>query len=142
LQTKIVTALLEETNAVAAYWGTNLTSREMFLKQSANIIRGQMPTVLWIGYRVSRDASSGRLSLSTDGLKDFDLMEIEVKDTPKPFTELYGLVDGMAAYLIAKGPVIRDGDTIGHSNAQRIRVRHGESYWRPGERVYRVAFDR
>jgi hypothetical protein len=69
-------------------------------------------------------------------------MEIEIKDAGKPFLELHGLVEGMAAYLITEGPVIRHGDTIGHTKEQRIRVLHGNSYWRPGMRVYRLRFDR
>jgi hypothetical protein len=94
-----------------------------------------------VSYRVSRD-ESGRSSLSTDGLKSFNLMEIEVKDAAAPLSEVYGFVEGMAAYLIAKGPVIRNGDTVGHSAEQRIRIRYGKSHWRPGMQVYRIEFDR
>jgi hypothetical protein len=138
VQTKIVAALLEESNAVAAYWGTSLNSRDVFLEQSAKIAPDWTPTWLWVSYRLSRDAS-GRFSLSTEGLKDFDLMEIEAKDVAMPLNDLYGLIEGTAAYLIAKGPVIRDGDTVGHTAQQRIRVRHGKSYWR-ADRVYRIEF--
>jgi hypothetical protein len=141
LHTRIVAALLEESNAVAAYWGVSLNSRKAFLEQSANIAPNRMPTALWVSYRVSRDAS-GRSSLSTDGLKAFSLMEIEVKDAAAALSDVYGLVEGVAACLITKGPVIRDGDTVGHSAKQRIRVRYGESHWRPGMQVYRVEFDR
>jgi Domain of unknown function (DUF4261) len=139
LQTKLVAALIEESNAVAAYWGTTLNSRDTFLEQSAKVTPDRMATWLWVSYRVSRDAS-GRLSISTEGLKDFNLMEIEAKDVAMPFSELHGLVDGMTAYLIKQGPVIQNGHTIGHSNEQRIRVRHGPSYWRAGTRVYRLEF--
>src|SRR5262245_42678681 len=76
LQTRIVAALIEESDAVAAYWGSSLNSRKAFLEQSANIARDRMPTWLWVNYRVSRDAPSGRFSFSTDGLKDFDLPRI------------------------------------------------------------------
>jgi hypothetical protein len=141
LHTKIVAALFEESNAVAAYWGVSLNSRKAFLEQSANMAPNRMPTALWVSYRVSRDAS-GRISLSTDGLKGFDLMEIEVKDAAVPLKDVYGLVEGVAAYLITKGAVIRDGDTVGHTNDQRILMHHGESYWRPGTRVYRMEYNR
>lgn len=139
VQTKVVAALAEESNAVAVYWGTTLSSRRMFLDQSADIAPDHIPTWLWVSYRLSRDAA-GRFSISTDGLKDFDLMEIEAKDVAMPFSEFYGLVEGTAAYLITKGPIIRDGDTVGHTAEQRIRVRHKPSYWRAGMRVYRLEF--
>ena len=46
--------------------------------------------------RVSREAS-GCFSLSTEGPKGFNLMEIEDKVAAMPVNELYGLVQGMAA---------------------------------------------
>src|SRR5262249_40177986 len=55
--TKIVAALLEESNAVATYWGSSLNSRDTFLTQSAKIAPDWKPTWLWVSYQVSRDAS-------------------------------------------------------------------------------------
>lgn len=137
LQTKIVAAVIEATTAVAAYWGVNLQPRDTFLKASARVSRTSVFPMLWVNYRLSRD-SSGKITLSTRGLKDFGLMEIETKDAPIPGRELFELALGMSEYLITKGPVIGDGDTIGQSPQQRIRVRHAESYWNAGEKVYRI----
>ena len=72
-------------------------------------------------------------------MSNFGLMEIESKDARISFVSLLSLVNGMAQYLIKSGPVIRDGDTVGDAS-QKIRVRHGKSYWRPGMTVYRVEF--
>ena len=139
LQTKIVAGLLEATNAVAVYWGVNLQPRDVFLKGSTSVSRTSIPPMLWVNYQLSRE-SSGNFSLSTRGLKDFGVMEIETKDAPVPGRELFDLVLGTTEYLIANGPIIRDGDTIGQSPRQRIRVRHADSYWNAGERVYRIEF--
>jgi hypothetical protein len=139
LQTKIVAAIIEESDAVASYWGVNLQPRDVFLKGSARASRDSIPVTLWVNYRMSREPS-GNFTLSTRGLKEFDLMEIETKDAPMPGLELFDLVLGATQYLIAKGPVIKDGDTIGQSPKQRIRVRHAESYWNAGEKVYRIEF--
>jgi hypothetical protein len=67
-------------------------------------------------------------------------MEIETRDAPMPGLELYDLVLGTTRYLLEKGPVIRDGDTIGQSPNQKIRMRRAESHWNAGERVYRIEF--
>ena len=139
LQTKIVAAVIEATNAVAAYWGVNLQPRDVFLKGATHVSREWIPTTLWVNYRLSREAS-GNFTLSTRGLKNFGLMEIETKDAPMPGLDLFDLVLGTTQYLITKGPVIRDGDTIGQSPKQRIRIRHAESYWNEGEKVYRIEF--
>ncbi len=141
LQTKLVAAALESSDAVAVYWGTNLQSREVFLKGSTDLAREQPPASLWVGQRLSRE-QSGNFTMSTDGLKSFGLMEIETKDAPVDGVKLVSLIVSTAQYLIRKGAVIRDGDTIGESAAQRIRVRHKESLWNDRETVYRVEFEK
>jgi hypothetical protein len=137
LHTKIVASVIEESDAVASYWGVTLQPRDTFLGASAVASAESPPVILWVSYRVSREAS-GNFSLSTHGLKEFGLMEIETKDTKMPGAELFTLVRGASQYLITKGPVIKDGDTIGHTNTQRIRVRHADSYWNEGQKVYRI----
>ena len=139
LQTKIVAAVIEETNAVASYWGVNLQSRDVFLQGSARAAAGGIPTTLWVNYRMSREAS-GSFTLSTHGLKDFGVMEIEARDATVPGSALFDLATGATQYLIGGGTGFKDGDTIGQSPTQRIRVRHAESFWNAGEKVYRLEF--
>lgn len=141
LQTKIVASVIEESNAVAAYWGVNLQPRDVFLKGSANMSRSQIPTILWINYRLSRE-QSGNFTISSRGLENFGLMEIEAKDAPMPGRELFDLILGTSYYLITKGPVIKDGDTIGASPKLGIHIRHADSYWGNSEKVYRIDFSK
>ncbi|WP_242478664.1 DUF4261 domain-containing protein [Rubrivivax gelatinosus] len=138
LLTDVVASLMDG-NAIASYWGASLQSREAFLRQSTAINRDQPPAWLWINFRVSRDAERG-FSVSTQGMEQFDLREIEAKDVSRPGLEVFVLLQGMAQYLISKGPVIQDGETIGDSPALGIRVHQGPSYWRDGVTVYRVTW--
>ncbi len=134
-----IIAVLMDSNAVASYWGASLQSREAFLKQSATASRSSPPVWLWMNFRISNDVKKG-FSLSTQGMEEFDLREIEAKDVNRNGLEVFSLLLGTAQYLVAKGPVIKDGQTIGHSPSLNIRVRQGPSYWREGITVYRVIF--
>ena len=138
LLTDVVAALMDS-NAIASYWGASLQSREAVLRQSAGMSRDAPPVWLWINFRVTNDIEKG-LSLSTQGMEEFELREIEAKDIKRPGREVFGLLLGMAQYLVSKGPVIKDGETIGESPALNIRVRQGPSYWREGLTVYRVTW--
>jgi Domain of unknown function (DUF4261) len=140
LLTDVVASLLDG-NAIASYWGASLQSREAFLRQSEKINREQPPTWLWVNFRVSNDVEKG-ISLSTQGMEDFGMREIEAKDVNRSGREVFTLLAEMAQYLISKGPVIKDGETIGDSPALNIRVRQGTSYWREGATVYRVTWPR
>jgi hypothetical protein len=140
LLTHAVNALMDD-NAVASYWLASLQSREAFIRQSKQISREAAPIWLWVNFRVSNDAEKG-FSLSTSGMDQLGLSEIEAKDVSRPLQEVFTLVHGMAQYLAARGPVIKDGETIGESPQLNIRVHRGRSYWREGLSVYRVTWPR
>ncbi len=134
-----VIASLMDTNAIASYWGASLQPRDAVLRQSARMNREMPPIWLWVNFRLSNDVEKG-FSLSTQGMEAFGLREIEAKDVKRPGREIFTLLIGMGQYLVSKGPVIKDGETIGDSPALNIRVRQGPSYWREGATVYRVTW--
>ena len=138
LLTDVVAALMDG-NAIASYWGASLQPRDAVLRQSARISRDQPPVWLWVNFRLTSDPQKG-FSLSTQGMDKLDLREIEAKDVNRPGQDIFILLVGMAQYLASKGPVIKDGETIGDSPALNIRVRQGPSYWREGATVYRVTW--
>lgn len=139
LLTKVVASVMPDANAIASYWHGNLQSREAFLKQSETASRQNLPVMLWVNYRLSQDPLKG-WSISTRGMKNFDLMEIESKDANVEGRAFFSLVAWMSEYLISKGPIIKDGETIGRSPAQNIRVQHAPSYWHDGQTVYRIVY--
>jgi hypothetical protein len=140
LLTNAVAAAMNE-NAIASYWRASLQSRDAFLRQAQSISRQTPPIWLWVNFRVSSDPEKG-FSLSTDGMDQFALNEIEAKDVNRPGREVFTLLAGLAEYLVSKGPVVKDGETIGDSPSLNIRVRKGPSYWREGLVVYRVTWPR
>ncbi len=54
-------------------------------------------------------------------------MEIEAVGTPEKPSELFDRFIGLTDYLLTNGPVIRDGNTIGEDENERIRVVYGQS---------------
>jgi hypothetical protein len=138
--THLVASIMEvEPAAIASYWRTSLQSREAFLKQSARATLERFPIPLWINIQVTNELNKG-WTLSTDGMDVYDLWEIETRDSNYDGMKLLTLLTWMSEYLLTKGPVIKDNETIGDSPSQNIRVRHAESYWKDGKKVYRVVF--
>jgi hypothetical protein len=140
LQTQLIASLMDA-NAIASYWGTSLQSKDAFLKQTVRASRDSLPVWLWVNFRLTNDVEKG-WTLSTQGMEAFDLYEIETRDVNLDGRKLFTMIAGMAEYLIQKGPVIKDGETIGDSPAENIRVRHAPSYWNEGKTAYRVVFPR
>jgi Domain of unknown function (DUF4261) len=138
LQTKVIAALMDS-NAIASYWGTSLQSKDAFLKQSARSSPENLPVWLWVNFRMTNDKETG-WTISTRDMDSFGLYEIESRDVKIEGLKLFSMISGMSEYLIKKGPVIKDGETIGDSPAENIRVRHAPSYWNEGKTAYRVVF--
>ncbi|WP_431265008.1 DUF4261 domain-containing protein [Roseateles chitinivorans] len=139
LLTDLVAAVMEDNdNAIASYWRAALRPRDMFLEASESASRTVPPVWLWVDFRFSQ--SDMGVSLSTDGLRAYGLRELEVRDAKQPPMEVFDLFADTAAYLIASGPVIEDGHTIGASPELGIVVHHDKSYWEDGANVYRVVW--
>ncbi|MDD1535222.1 hypothetical protein C7U89_18370 [Bradyrhizobium sp. WBOS4] len=83
------------------------------------------PFRLWVDILPFR--SGARIGAVTVGLSAFVDREIEFVTARLTLSALFDKVAGLAVYLIEHGSVVKDGDTIGASASERIRVRHKES---------------
>lgn len=70
----------------------------------------------------------GAISLSTAGLMPFVGSEVEAWNAPGDVTLIGERLGNVLRYLLMEGPVLRHGDTLGHSTGDRaIRVLMGPS---------------
>ncbi|HBP19569.1 MAG TPA: hypothetical protein DEA08_17490 [Planctomycetes bacterium] len=132
--TRLVGAVAAGTQATAVYWGEAplVKSRAAFLEQSAQLSRAEPPIELWVGFQPSVEKVKGRerFSVFTFGMAPLGLMEIEVHGAERTErVEVIDLVAGIARYLIDKGMVISDGDTVGISPQFKILARYVDSAW-------------
>lgn len=102
------------------------------IKRSArNLASGKLPDTLWMTTAFGRGPvlADGRQTTEarTSGLAAFVGREIEFEPVAlKPFDVASRLV-GLCNYLIASGPVIKDGETVGLTETEKIRVRYKRS---------------
>jgi hypothetical protein len=73
----------------------------------------------------------------TPGLRAVLGREVEHPPTGEPPGAVHERALNLCLYLMRAGPVIKDGDTVGRTEAQRITVRLAE---RDGVPVYRLVF--
>lgn len=60
-------------------------------------------------------------------MRDFEQMEIETEST-LPLDRTFDIVRKFGSYILANGPVVRDGETVGLTADRRIKVRHNRSF--------------
>lgn len=137
--TRVAVATLHAFDGTAVYWGSGSITipRDEFLSLADGATRDEPPLFLWCRFQPTKNARN-ELGFYTIGLRQFGLMEIEVDQSswePQALTEF---VFNIAQYLVQSGPVIKDGDTVGGSNEQRINVRHEKSSQDPSRRAYKI----
>jgi hypothetical protein len=90
------------------------------------------PLYLWVDYRVFRN-DDGTSGMFTTGLAAIGFMEIEIPSAPMKPGELREWAVNISYYLVDKGPVLRDGNTIGVTKEAMFRIRHvPSSHGAPG----------
>lgn len=141
LLTDFIAAIVEAVEAPAVYWGAGgvVQPAHLFCQWAAGAGPDDLPLFLWADFRLF--PHEGAPFVATSGLAAFRVMEIEGGSRRLKPMELVGKVFDIAHYTCTRGPVLNDGDTIGESDQERIRIRHAKSVWdRPGP-VIRIEFD-
>ena len=131
----LVRELIEQLPVIGVLWGSSLVQTDIFKGEFANALKGGFPFSIWVLIQFSKQPN-GNILISTIGMRDFDKMEIETESS-LPLDQTFDLVRKFGSYIVTSNPVVKDGDTVGLSEAQKIKVRHTRSF-RPdvNESVY------
>lgn len=128
-------------DGLGVYWGNASVSnsRGVFEDFCSEMSEEHLPLPVWLRFQVVQ-AENGEFGIYTLGMREFDLMDIEVDHCQLDLQELFEFVCNIAHYLIQSGPVIQDGNTVGGTAEERILVRHLPSMIDPDRQVYKIVF--
>jgi hypothetical protein len=131
----LVRELVDQLPVIGVLWGHVLMQPATLKGEFGRLQTGELPFSVWVLIQFSKQPN-GNILISTLGMRAFECMEIETEST-LPLDQTVDLVRKFGSYILAKGPVVNDGETIGLTEAQRIKVRHARSF-RPdvNENVY------
>ena len=127
--TIVTAALCDIAPAIGVYWcsGDVVTKPEHFQQGALGSSIGTPPVDNWLQLRLFKGTlENGRpgVGMMTTGLMPFVGREIEFPPAELHPSVIAQRVIGTAHYLLANGPVVDHGHTIGISNSEAIRVRH------------------
>jgi len=144
VHTNGVAALLEELQAHGAYasgvvWNDERVYPPDLVLQHARAGSAQRPPLgIWVGFHFANPGAA--TPAYTTGLPAFGLMNVEVADEGRTSDEVVAMMSSLALHLLVHGPVLKDGDTIGRGETERIRVRVVPSCRGRSETVYRIVW--
>lgn len=110
----------------------------------ADLAKSQLPATrpLWLWVNFQTGAGQGdRLTGATRGMRAFGHHDFETNTSSDGIPDLRDRLTGLCNYVLDNGPVINDGDTIGESADERIKVRHAKSLFGFEEEVMRLEYE-
>ena len=131
---RLSAAMLRAGTGTALYWGASLQVHPPELVASFSA-EPRPPVALWVGITISGVSQAGPFSAATHGLAAFGQKELEVLGTRRPIGDLRLSLLQVASFLLARGPVLLDGQTFGPSADVKWSVRHRPSQLVAGREV-------
>jgi hypothetical protein len=141
LVTAVVGAALDAVSGCSAVMWAGRVARPAALwreqSRAACAAYPDYPILLWVDIVPVRTASG--IDAVTIGLSSFIDREIEFEVGRLNPSDVLNRVAGLACYLVEHGNVVKDGDTFGDSELERIKIRHAVSKRLGGVPVLQVA---
>ncbi len=138
--TAVTAAAAQQPGVMGIYWGdSTMVHYPKIFGEMAHLVTTQNapPLYLWVDYRLFRNPN-GTTGLFTTGLKALGHMEIEIPSIKMPVGKLREWAMNISQYLLTNGPVLKDGNTIGMTAEQQIRIRHRPSMFGRRDMVLRM----
>lgn len=136
--------LLASPDALGVYWhnASQLVLKELFCDFAREILPLGPPLTIWVDTRTGwLDENHSHSAGYTRGLRALGLMEMETLSASETPADLRDRFESIAGYLLENGPVIQDGDTLGESAQERIRVQYADSAFGLEQQVMRLMYE-
>lgn len=123
LFSKVASAILKHSKSLGVYIGgrTLLLSKDLYLGNTERMSAEDLPLYNWIYFGLRQD--NGKQSIYTYGLADFGKKEMEIINSSRSLEELNEMMFNMAHYVIAQDVTLKDGETIGISATQKLKIK-------------------
>lgn len=137
LYAKTITTLCEYENMIGVYANSVVYEPKLFLAFSEMITEGELPLfeLVWFGLFGSENG----VSAYTSGMKCFGKDEMEIIDSKQDPNEVRDMLLNIASYVIYEDVVLHDGETIGMSETQRLKITKSEGIYADGDSL-KIAF--
>ena len=124
LYAKVITTLCRESNILGVYANGVVYEPRFILAMSEIIEAGELPIfdLVWFGLAREEDG----VSAYTCGMTCFGKDEIEIVNSQETPSDIRDLLISIAEYVITEDVLLHDGETIGFSNEQRLKIVRSE----------------
>ena len=139
LLSRVLASAVAVSNSIeAVYFGSanHVVLPSLFRELTQATLPEPLP-IAWVAINVGQ-RPDGVMTGHTRGMDMLGLMDIEIPETGETAEGVFSRLTGIVDYLIENGMVISNGDTLGATEEERIRVVYGPSALDPEREVMRL----
>lgn len=133
LLAKVACSLLELDNAIGIYKAPTVYEKEFYINFAKTIDEGECPVPIYV--YVGMYSEDGKVYAFTSGLSVFGKLEMEVLGTNLQPNELLSFMYTISEYVISEDVELKDGETIGFTDDDKIPVHISAGVAVPGDTI-------
>lgn len=130
---KVVSSILNKSKSLGVYIGgrTLLISKAFYQENVEDISEENLPinNLIYFGIRTENN----KHSVYTYGLKDFGKQEMEIVESKHNLEDLLGMMYNLTSYVIVSNVTLKDGETIGMSEKQKLKIKQTKGKYLDGQ---------
>ncbi len=133
LLSKILHSILTTSNSVGIYQGNQslLIPKQQYVDSAETLKNDNTPIHLWV--YIGLRNHDGRNSAYTYGLSEFGKHEMEILNSQLDLGELHHIVSNICAYIISSNVTFKEGETLGFTTDQKIKITLSEGHFVDGQ---------
>ncbi|MCF1191192.1 DUF4261 domain-containing protein [Mangrovimonas sp. AS39] len=133
LYSKIASSVMNNSKAMGIYMGSRtLVIKKDFYQENVKMMSEEdLPLYNWIYFGLRTE--NGKQSAYTYGLADFGKMEMEIVESKNSIENLNEMIFNLAYYVIAYNVTLKDGETIGVSAEQKLKITESKGKFLDGK---------
>lgn len=130
---KVAAAVLANSKSSGIYLGsrTLLLKKDFYLAYTEKMSEEDLPLYNWLYFGLRQE--NGKQSVYTYGLTDFGKQEMEIIHSSHSLEELSDMMYNLAHYVIAQDVTLQDGETIGLSAEQKLKITQSKGQFLEGQ---------
>lgn len=124
LYVKLVSTLLKAPNALGVYTNGTVWLPDYFIRVSQDLKEGHLPLLdlVFVGLVKYEKGVCGW----TNGLRAFGKDELEIRDSRQSPQDVHMMLLNTAGYIIEGDVTLQDGETLGYTADQKLRITRSE----------------
>ena len=133
LYSKIASAVMNNSKSLGIYIGgrTLVIKKDFYQANIEMMSEEDLPLYKWIYFGLRNE--NGKQSVYTYGLADFGKQEMEIVESDNSIEELNEMMFNLVHYVIAYNVVLKDGETIGISAEQKLKISESKGKFLDGK---------